>query len=328
MKYTLEDKLTVIQSSKAGRSLRLIQQQTGFGPHFIRTWYGRKSVERKAGSGRPTKLTAAVVKKVKKAMFGQRRRSLRKVSSKLKSEGVDIGHVSVRTAAKKAGLKPYHRTRKPGLTDVQKERRLMFAKKYRKYDWKQVIFSDETTIALHTLPNRQIDVIWAESADQVPPVETHKYSSYIKFWGGIGYNGSTKLVVTKKPFNSLEYQRVLKEGLQGINKKYPHGWVLQQDGDRAHTSAETAKWMSNRKPSITVLQGWPANSPDLSIIENVWPLLKDSIAGREPKSTEQLIKFAKEEWSKLKPDFFKTLINSVPNRLSLVLKAKGGPIHY
>jgi transposase len=328
MKYTEQDKIVVMAHALNGLSRRDIVKKTGFGETFVRRWASRSTTQRKEGSGRPKKLTKSVVNKVKKAMLLKRRHSIRKSANKLKGSGVDISRESVHRAVKQAGLKPYHPQEKPHLSPAQCDRRLQFAKKYQHYDWTMVLFSDETTIQLHGLPNRSHDIVWAPSADQVPIQETFKYSSYMKFWGGVGYYGTTDLVETKKPYNAKEYQRVLGLGLRRIDKKYPDGWVLMQDGDRAHTAADTAKWIASRKPPITVLDSWPPNSPDLNIIENVWALLKDSIAQRQPKSKEQLINFAKEEWSKLNPDFLQTLVDSVPHRLELVRKAKGGPISY
>lgn len=45
---------------------------------------------------------------------------------------------------------------------------------------------------------------------------------------------------------------------------------------------------------------WPASSPDLNPIENVWKLLKDNIQKREnfPRTVDELKASLREEWSK------------------------------
>lgn len=48
--------------------------------------------------------------------------------------------------------------------------------------------------------------------------------------------------------------------------RYEHSWILQQDGARVHT-AVTSLAAANAAPG-GVLHPWPANSPDLNLIEH------------------------------------------------------------
>lgn len=328
-KGTEVDRARVIGLARQGKGQRQIERMTGLTSPFVQRWMERTDTKDVKRPGRPSKVTPKVVSSIRKIMCGRRRRSVRKVASVLKKRKIaDVSHETVRVAAYAAGLKPYKRPKKPRLTDGQRVARMEFARSHAKYDWTRVMFSDETTIVTHGRPNRQIDQIWAESAEDVPPVETVKYSSYVKFWGGIGYYGKSDLVVCEKPFNSNEYIRVLKKGLRNVDSQYASAWELQQDGDKAHTSANTLAWLARRTSPVSVLQGWPANSPDASVIENVWPVLKDNIAARGPRSKTELIRIAREEWNRIDLDFCRKLIDSMPRRLLLIRRAQGGPIAY
>lgn len=70
---------------------------------------------------------------------------------------------------------------------------------------------------------------------------------------------------------------------------------------------------------------WPANSPDINPIENVWKLLKDKIQGRYnfPKTIDELKTALKEEWENLDISILDEVIASMPRRINAVLKAKG-----
>ena len=49
--------------------------------------------------------------------------------------------------------------------------------------------------------------------------------------------------------------------------------MVQQDNARPHVSKMTTAFLESRIKTLK----WPAHSPDLSPIENVWKLLKDII---------------------------------------------------
>ncbi|CAG8567137.1 212_t:CDS:2 [Ambispora gerdemannii] len=57
---------------------------------------------------------------------------------------------------------------------------------------------------------------------------------------------------------------------------------------------------------------WPANSPDLNPIENIWKVLKDNVQIYEvfPKSEDELKIALKEEWEKLDVSVFEEIISS------------------
>ena len=227
------DRARVIGLARQGKGQREIMRATGLGSDFVSRWMKRPSTEDLRRTGRPSKVTAKVVSAVRKIMKGRQRKSLRKVAGILQKRNVaDVGYVTVRTAARTAALKPYRRQQKARLTDAQRATRMRFAKTYSNYDWTRVFFTDETTIVTHGRPNRQNDRIWAESADQVPPIETSKFSSSVKFWGGIGYYGKSDLVVCEKPFNSNEYIRVLKKGLRHVDSRYEGNWSCNSTATR------------------------------------------------------------------------------------------------
>jgi transposase len=45
-----------------------------------------------------------------------------------------------------------------------------------------------------------------------------------------------------------------------------------------------------------IISDWPPNSPDLSVIENVWGILKNKVARRDPQNMIELEECLMDEW--------------------------------
>ncbi len=72
--------------------------------------------------------------------------------------------------------------------------------------------------------------------------------------------------------------------------------IFQQDNAKPHSAHITKSWL--RRKRVRVLD-WPACSPDLSPIENVWRILKRKMQQRRPRTVAHLKTCLQEEWTKL-----------------------------
>ncbi len=68
---------------------------------------------------------------------------------------------------------------------------------------------------------------------------------------------------------------------------------------------------------------WPACSPDLSPIENVWRILKHKMRQQRPHTVAHLKTCLQEEWDRITPETLHHLVSSVPKRLLSVVKRNG-----
>ncbi len=96
--------------------------------------------------------------------------------------------------------------------------------------------------------------------------------------------------------------------------------IFQQDNAKPHSAHITKSWL--RRKRVRVLD-WPACSPDLSPIENVWRILKCKMRQRRPRTVAHLKTCLQEEWDKITPETLHHLVSSVPKRLLSVVKRNG-----
>lgn len=147
-------------------------------------------------------------------------------------------------------------------------------------------------------------------------------------WGAFTSKSTLELQVTSTRMNSAEYIQVLENSLLPFlegNREIP--FVFQQDNARIHVSRETKRFLD--ACSIQTMN-WPACSPDLNPIENVWGLLvrRVYVNNRQYNDINELKASIMNEWAKRDISYLKKLCNSMKKRLFCIGKANGASINY
>ncbi len=102
-------------------------------------------------------------------------------------------------------------------------------------------------------------------------------------------------------------------------------FIFQQDLAPAHSAKATSTWFKDH--GIPVLN-WPANSPDLNPIENLWGIVTRKMRYARPNNAEELKATIRATWALITPEQCHRLIDSMPRRIAAVIQAKGAPTKY
>jgi transposase len=101
--------------------------------------------------------------------------------------------------------------------------------------------------------------------------------------------------------------------------------VFQQDNASCHVSKRSKAFFEAQEVQLL---DWPANSPDLNPIENVWGILKESVRKRSPRTKEELLVIALEEWAAIPQHVIKKTITSFKKRCDQVVSRQGEKCDY
>lgn len=140
--------------------------------------------------------------------------------------------------------------------------------------------------------------------------------------------------------DSFVYRSILEEHmLPYARENMAPTWCLQMDNDSKHTSElmkgnlhkpkrkrDITGWF--RDNGVTLLDGWPSQSPDLNPIEHVWEMVDRKIRQYKAKNAGELMNLIQMEWQKIPDDYLKNLVLSMPNRLRAVIRSRGFATRY
>ena len=126
-----------------------------------------------------------------------------------------------------------------------------------KEDFKDVIFTDESTIQLE----QHSRICFRKKRQPRLLKQRPKHPVKIHVWEGISSRGATNIIMFTGIINAQRLRRVLEAGLLPfIRERYPDGHRLQQDNDPKHASNYIADFFEQNS-----VNWWPTppESPDL-----------------------------------------------------------------
>ncbi len=223
------------------------------------------------------------------------------------------------------------RATKPLLNQRQHQKRLTWAVEKNNWtvaQWSKVLFSDESKFCISF--GNQGPRVWRKSGEAQNPCclkSSVKFPQSVMIWAAMSSAGVGPLCFLKSTVNAAIYQDIFRalhasfcwQALWRCWFHFPAGL-----GTCPHCKS-TKSWFNDH--GVTVLD-WPANSPDLNPIENLWGIVKRKMTDTRPNNADELKATVKETWAFIPPQQCHKLITSMPRRIEAVIKAKGAPTKY
>lgn len=298
------------------RSLKAIQncvKQYVLGTQKVRT--GRKSLV-------TDRVRRAIIREVSNKAIS---------SSKVKANlNLSVSARTVRRVIKNSTLISYKkRSRKPILSQPQRARRVNWSRARLAWtdQWHNVIFSDEKKFNLDG-PDGNTYYYHDIRKPELLHNKRHSGGDSVMVWGAIGYYGKSDIAFLEGNQNSEKYQATLHDFLLPRAAEIGgQNWIFMQDNAPIHASASTLAWLDERE--IEVLP-WPARSPDLNPIENVWAYMSSIVYanGKQYNKVADLKVAIQAAWAKVSEEYRQKLYNSMQKRVIEVVQKRGVIINY
>lgn len=323
----------VIGLRRAGWSFRQIAADTHRDVSTVqrlwRRWLAQGHVARARGPGAARVTSAREVRRIRRHAVAAPHATSTSILQHVQ-DTLDVP-ISTRTISRRlveGGLHSRRPLRRLPLTPQHRRARLAWCRARATWtrEWRNVVFSDESRFCYGSDSHRRR--VWRRRGDRSNPAVTVERPTArqrgIMVWGAIAYDGTSPLVRIQGTLNAHRYvQHVLRPVALPYLQGLPNA-LFQQDNARPHTAR-----ISQQALRGVQMLPWPAYSPDLSPIEHVWDLIGRRLQTLpQPRTDDQLWQMVDREWRTIPQDTIRTLIDSVPRRVSSCIAARGGPTSY
>lgn len=233
-------------------------------------------------------------------------------------DGLKCSKMTVIRDLHSANFRCFVRKKVPTADNNVIRKRLKFARECLRNPPVRLHFSDEHFISTNDHTSR---LQWVQRRKDLLPRERKRIHNvpHIQVWACVGKNFKSPLVFLKEGerLNNETYKtKCLARVLTSIR-----GCTFQQDGARAHTHRSVQPFVASH--GVKLLEDWPPYSPDLNIIEELWPTLNEGIAKRCPQSLDELRQAAQDAWKEIPMRVVNAFVLSFTDKLKACVQNGG-----
>lgn len=306
---------------------------------FVRKWWLVQRHQRMPGSGGHNKVPddrkeAAVVAcagfKHNRDGSIRRRMSPRKAAVFFRKAGTPISRTSIQNALKGANLRYIQRSSASRLSTrnlVAREQLDEDEGMRDEEEWMPVWFTDSTPVHLQWGGNNRNSGSYLPPGERAPPRTKNKHSRYLHVYGAVcgwkllgPYYIDEGVSITADVYIEQVLRPMLRDMQKFAGEKGEEiVFELQQDGAGAHFARKTVDFLTGEGINFWPKGKWPGNSPDLSPIENIWGILKESIYEEgEPRTIIGLKRKVGKFFSSFSEQMCQKVAHSMPKRFILL----------
>lgn len=219
-------------------------------------------------------------------------------------------------------LKSKGEFRKPQLKSeisaVNREKRLNYCRTHKSFNFKKVLFTDESTFQLNSNNQKVFQV----RGRKTPRRKKFNPNIKIMVWGGISYSGKTSLFIIHKNLNTEGYIKILKEKRREMKNLFENQtWYFQHDGAPCHRPAKVNTYIKKWLTKNTLPH--PPQSPDLNPIELIWAQVKGMVERKNAKTRAELLEAVVSSWEKVTRSTIRRCIDGLSKKMKKIIEMNG-----
>ncbi|KAI4872931.1 hypothetical protein NFI96_005306 [Prochilodus magdalenae] len=328
--------LTVVQKTttdtlhKEGKTQKVIAKEAGCSQSSVSKHINREAKKRKR-CGRKKCTSNSDNRTLERSVEPIPFKNVGEIHKEWPAAGVSASRTTTNRRMQDMGFSCRFPCVKPLLNKRQRQKCLAWAKDKKDCtaaEWSRVMFTDESKFCISF--GNQGPRVWRKIGE----VQNARcLRSSVKFpqsamvWGAMSSAGVGPQCFLRSKIHTAVYQEDLEHlMLPAADQLYGDAdFIFQQDLVPPHSAKATSTWFKDH--GIPVLN-WPANSPDLKPIENLWGMLKRKMRYARPNNAEELKATIRATWALITPEQCHIMIDSMPRRISAVIQAKGAPTKY
>lgn len=340
-RLTEDKRKKIAKLRKKGRSIEGIAREENISRETVRRWCSegnkaRPNYKDNPRSGRPRLLSTPERSHIKRAARDER--TVADITASVnKKRDAPVSAATVRRVVTSGPHPLEWKPLKPSkqLRAANIQARVDFCKKNLQAHTHTWVFLDSKYLYIYETKGRHLHFCWQ---DEGKPRKRKWRSNplVLHFYAAVAFGHKSKLYFTaptlplkckdpkqKEHFCSRHFIQVMEGLLAEVNSWFTgrQRWVLIMDKAKQHTSKASKAAMASMK--VPIKEGFPAQSWDINIIENVWGLMDGKLLERRAETSDGWRRCCKEAFEAVKQSSIDALVESVKARLQAILEQGG-----